>query len=298
MKSPKTTDWAWRLASLGPLVLILFALTLLPIGYIAVMSFHAIEWRGGRLLLDFVGFANYAALIDGPLLGASFRNTIVFVVVASTAEMVLGFTLAFMVSRLTRGRIVFLTIFLLPILVPPIIIGAIWKLMYNFDLGLINDMIAVIGLAPQDWLGNRTLALASVIVVDIWHWTPFTFLLLLAGIESLPKEVGEAAKMDGASVWQELRYVVVPMMVPVIVVTLVTRTLLAFKVFDEVFLLTSGGPGTTTEVLSFTVFRIFFQEDRQGAGSAMSVMIIVFVTLIVVVGITGVAGYRRRTQQT
>ena len=298
MKSPKTADRAWRLASLGPFVLILVVLTFLPIVYIAVLSFQSVEWRGGRLVLDFIGFDNYAGLFNGALLGASFRNTTIFVVVATTAEMVLGFTLAFMVSRLTRGRIIFLTIFLLPILVPPIIIGAIWKLMYNFDLGLINDMIAVVGLSPQDWLGNRNLALASVIVVDIWHWTPFTFLLLLAGIESLPKEVAEAAKMDGASIWQELRYVIIPMMVPVIVVTLVTRTLLAFKVFDEVFLLTSGGPGTSTEVLSFTVFRIFFQEDRQGAGSAMSVIIIVFVTLIVVAGVAGVAGYRRRSQQT
>jgi multiple sugar transport system permease protein len=191
--------------------------------------------------------------------------------------MLLGFCLALLVSRLVRGRPVYLAIFLIPILVPGIVIGAIWKLMFNFDFGLFNDFVALLGLPRTDWLGDARFALASVVLVDVWHWTSFCFLLLLAGLESLPQDVYEAAKLDGAGFWQELRHITLPLMWPVILVTLMTRGLLAFKVFDEVYLLTQGGPGTATEVLSFTVFRVFFDDDREGFGSAMSISLIVMV---------------------
>ena len=137
------------------------------------------------------------------------------------------------------------------------------------------------------------MAFASVIVVDIWHWTPFVFLLLLASLESLPGELFEAARVDGASAWQELRHVILPLMLPALVVTLVFRLIVSFKVFDEVYLLTGGGPGTTTEVLSFTIYRRFFTEDRVGYGSAISVFALFLVTLMVI----GALAASRRAQR-
>ena len=126
----------------------------------------------------------------------------------------------------------------------------------------------------------------SVILVDIWHWTPFCFLLFLAGIESLPQDVFEAARIDGAGPWQELWYVTLPLMIPTLVVTFAFRLVLAFKVFYEVYLLTSGGPGTSTEVLSFTLYQRFFTEDKAGYGSAMSVAIIFLVSLLLVIALS------------
>ena len=188
--------------------------------------------------------------------------------------MVLGFALALMTTRVTRGRVLYRTVFLLPILVPGIVIGAIWKLMYNFDFGVLNQMLGVIGLAPIDWLGNGSTALLAVIAVDVWHWTPFVFLLMLAGLESLPTDVYEAARVDGATFWQEMRYVTLPLMLPTMLVTLVFRLLVSVKVFDEIYLLTGGGPGTATEVVSYTIFRRFFTEGQTGYGAAMSVVVL------------------------
>jgi multiple sugar transport system permease protein len=283
----------WRYLSLAPTVVLLLALTILPIVWLVAMSLHSIAWQGGAAQWTFVGLGNYLSMPGNVFFAAALRNTLLFVIVAVAVEMVLGFALALMVSRLVRGRAAFIAIFLLPILVPAIVIGAIFKLMYNYDFGLINDLIGLVGLPAQDWLGDADLALASVIVVDVWHWTSFCFLLLLAGLESLPQDLHEAARLDGAGFWQELRHVTLPLLLPVLLATLAARALLAFKVFDEVFLLTGGGPGTATEVLSFTVYRVFFTEDRQGPGSAMAMAVIIMVCAMVLVAVLGL---RRRTR--
>jgi multiple sugar transport system permease protein len=141
-------------------------------------------------------------------------------------------------------------------------------------------MLGVLRVGPIDWLGNTSTALFAVIVVDVWHWTPFVFLLLLAGLESLPGDIYEAARVDGATFWQELRYITLPLMWPTIVVTLVFRLLVAFKVFDEIYLLTGGGPGTATEVVSYTIYRRFFTEGQTGYGAAMSLVVLVVLALL------------------
>ncbi len=287
-------DLGWRIVSVGPTVLILLALSVIPIGLMLAMSLHEIHWEGGQVHWTYRAWANYGELGRNPFFAAGLKNTFVFVIAAVLIEMLLGFGLALLVSRMVKGRTLFLAVFLLPILVPAIVIGAIWKLMYNYDFGLFNDFVMLFGLEPQDWLGDTRFALASIVLVDVWHWTAFCFLLLLAGLESLPQDVYEAANLDGAGFWQELRYITLPMMWPVILVTLVMRTMLAFKVFDEVFLLTQGGPGTATEVLSFTVFRIFFNDDREGFGSAMSISIILMVVALLLIG---AAAVRRRTTE-
>jgi multiple sugar transport system permease protein len=196
--------------------------------------------------------------------------------------MLLGFVLALLCVRVTSGRVLYRTIFILPILIPGIVVGAMWKLLLNFDFGLANQIIGLAGFDPVNWLGAKETALASVILVDIWHWTPFCFLLFLAGLESLPQDIYEAAKIDGATIWQELVYVTLPMMLPTIVVTFAFRLILAFKVFDEVYLLTGGGPGTATEVLSFTLYQRFFREDKTGYGAAMSMSIIFMVCILLI----------------
>jgi multiple sugar transport system permease protein len=161
----------WRLIAFGPTVLLLLALTAVPVVLLLVMSLHEIRWEGGQANWTFLGFANYQELPRNPFYGVALRNTFVFVVSAVAVEMVLGFGLALLVSRLVRGRPIYLAIFLIPILVPGIVIGAIWKLMFNFDFGLFNDFVALLGLPRTDWLGDARFALASVVLVDVWHWT-------------------------------------------------------------------------------------------------------------------------------
>jgi multiple sugar transport system permease protein len=281
----------WRYYTLGPAVAVFLALTALPIVNLLVMSVHDVRWEQGVAQWTFVGTKHFAELPADQLFRDGLANTALFAVLAVSAELVLGFFLALFTSRVVRGRLFYRTAFLLPILIPGIVIGAIWKLAYNPDFGVLNQLLGLAGLPGRDWLGEKTLAFASVVAVDVWHWTPFVFLLLLAALESLPQDVYEAARIDGANAWQELRYVTLPLMWPAIAVTAVFRLIVSFKVFDEVYLLTGGGPGTATEVVSFTIYRRFFTEDRIGYGAAISVVVLFLLTLVIILS---VAALRRR----
>lgn len=288
---PLDGDRFWRWAMFGPALGGMVAMSVLPLANLFLTSFYDVAWSGGRATWSPVGLIHYRSLFSDPLFTAGLRNTTIFAIGAVAGQMVLGFVLALLVSRVGRGRVLYRALFILPILIPGIVIGAIWKLMLNFDFGLANQALALVGIPPQDWLGASETALLSVILVDIWHWTPFCFLLFLAGLESLPQDVYEAAEIDGASTWQELRYVTLPLMIPTILVTVAFRVVLAFKVFDEVYLLTGGGPGTATEVVSFTLYQRFFTEDRMGYGAAMAVAVIFFVSLLLVMAVSA----RRRS---
>ena len=275
-------DPVWRWATLSPALLMMLLLSVLPLANLFLTSFYTVTWADGRAVWMPAGLANYAALARDDLLHAGVVNTLIFAVFAVGGQMLLGFVLALLCVRVTSGRVLYRTIFILPILIPGIVVGAMWKLLLNFDFGLVNQLVGLAGFDPVNWLGAKETALASVIMVDIWHWTPFCFLLFLAGLESLPQDIYEATKIDGATIWQELIYVTLPMMLPTIVVTFAFRLILAFKVFDEVYLLTSGGPGTATEVLSFTLYQRFFREDKTGYGAAMSMSIIFLVCILLI----------------
>jgi multiple sugar transport system permease protein len=176
------------------------------------------------------------------------------------------------------------TVMILPILVPPVAIGSMWKLMYNYDFGVFNQMLTAVGLPPVNWLGSTALALWAVVLVDVWHWVPFVFLILFAAVEALPVDVLEAARVDGATRWQLLRRVILPLLWPAIVVAMLFRTIHAFKVFDEVYLLTSGGPGTSTELLTLHLYKVFFEQNQLGYGALLSLALIAAVVAFLLVG--------------
>lgn len=286
----------WRVGSLAPAVLVLALLSIWPVFNLAYLSLADVKWLSGSAVVDFVGLRNFQELFTNEAVyWAGVRNTIVFAVCAVTAQMVLGFSMALVVRRASKmGRSILTAIFLLPIVIPPIVIGAMWRLLLGRDFGIVNAFLNLLGLPLVDWLGDPRFALMSVIIVDVWHWTPFVFLLTLAGLESLDQEVFEAAKLDVTSRWQELRYVTIPLMMPTLLITLAFRMILSFKVFDEVFLLTGGGPGTATEVINFSINRVFFAQDRVGMGSAMSLVTILGVAVLIVLANTVV---RRRSKQ-
>lgn len=285
------TKRSLRYLSLAPAVIFLALLSAEPLGNLVLMSFAKVTWAEGSASWVWIGLDNYRQLLGDELFKAGILNTLILVVAATTFQVGLGLFLALICSQLGRASQVFRTLFLLPILIPGIIIGAIWKLMYNYQFGIINQILSSLGLGTFDWLGSSNLALASVIGVDVWHWTPFSFLLLLAAVEALPRDIFEAAQIDGAGAWRTMRRITLPLLWPAIFTTFVFRAIIAFKVFDEVYLLTGGGPGTSTQVISFTIYQRFFVQDNPGYGSAMSVTVIFFVTLII-----GVAMTRQKAQ--
>jgi multiple sugar transport system permease protein len=270
-----------RYLSLAPAGLFLVALTLLPLANLVWLSFFHVDWSAGHQARNFVGLANYLRLGSDSLFLAGIVNTVVFILASTAAQVAIGLALALLCSGIGRHSRIYRTLLLLPILIPGIIIGAIWRLMYNYQFGIINQALAGLGIEPLDWLGSPGLALLSVILVDIWHWTPFSFLLLLVAVENLPEEVSEAARIDGASAWQEFRSITLPMLLPAIAVTFAFRAIIALKVFDEIYLLTGGGPGTATEVVSFTIYQRLFAQDDIGYGSAMSVAVIFVIAVVI-----------------
>jgi len=273
----------FRYWSLLPAVLLFVALTLYPLVNLVRMSVSTIEFAQGVEIWRFTPRANFAQLLADDALRPALVNTLVFVVVSVTIEMLIGLALAIAVAGLARGKTWARTAMILPILVPPVAIGSMWKLMYNYDFGIFNQALVALGAAPVNWLGSTSLALASVIVVDIWHWVPFVFLILFAAVEGLPVDLIEAARVDGATRWQIVWRIMLPLLRPAIVVAFLFRTILAFKVFDEVFLLTSGGPGTATELINLHLYKVFFEQNQLGYGALLSLAVIAAIVAFLLV---------------
>jgi multiple sugar transport system permease protein len=275
---------SFRHWSLLPAVLLFVVLTIYPVANLFRMSVSTIEFTQGGGAWSFTPLRNLALLRADEVAPAAVRNTLLFVVASVAIEMVLGLALAIVVAGVIRGKGLLRTVMILPILVPPVAIGSMWKLLYNYDFGIFNQALTALGLSPVNWLGSTSIALWSVVIVDIWHWVPFVFLIMFAAVEALPIDVLEAARVDGATKWQLLRRVMLPLLRPAIVVALLFRTILAFKVFDEVYLLTSGGPGTSTELVTLHLYKVFFEQNQLGYGSLLSLALIAAIVAFLLVG--------------
>jgi multiple sugar transport system permease protein len=285
--SPPTTDFVnrtFRHWSMWPCLGFLLALSVYPVVQLVPMALSTIEFAGGKAAWAFTPRRNLALLLGDEVLRDAIVNTLIFVVLSVAIEMVLGFFSALFIACMPRGRNFARTIMILPVLLPAVAIGSMWKLMYNYDFGLFNQIVGVFGLDPVNWIGDTRWALLSVVVVDVWHWTPFVFLILFAAIEALPQDVLEACRVDGATTWQTIRLVILPLLGPALAVAALFRAIAAFKAFDQVFLLTSGGPGTSTELLSLHLNRVFFEQNQLGFGSMLSLAIIATIAATLLVG--------------
>lgn len=271
------TDRHLRLLALLPAAVLLLTLTVYPVIELFRMAVSAISFVDAGIVREWALGANIQTFLDDWIYRRALLNTLIFVVASTSVELILGLALALAVSEVVRGKGIVRTAMLLPILMPPVAIGSMWRLMYNSEFGVINGLLAHVGLGPLDLLGSTSTALLAVIIVDIWHWTPLVFLILLAGREALPAEVMEASTIDGATYWQRLRFVIVPLMWPALVVAFVFRSIVAFKVFDQIFLLTSGGPGTASEVVSLYVYKVFFAQNRLGYGALLAIVTIAII---------------------
>jgi len=276
-------DRQFKFWTLLPALVIFIGLTIYPFVSLLGMAFSTVAFAEGKIVWTFSGLDNFFTFLEDEIFMTAVRNTVVFVMVTVLLEMVLGFLLALIVSQLTRMASLARAVLMIPILVPAIAIGTLWRLMYNYEFGIFNRLLTFLNLPIQNWTGDPLLAMPSIIIVDVWHWTAFVFLLMLAGIESLSIEPIEAARVDGASDWQLLRHIILPLLRPTIIVALMFRTIFAFKVFDEVFLLTSGGPGNATEVISLYINRVFFTQSRMGYGAFLSLVTIGATAIFVIV---------------
>lgn len=266
-----------------PSVALLVVLLLGPFLYMVGVSFtdlnYALPGRDG----SFLGFDNYRRLMrEDPVFWESFRTTIVFVFGVVTTEFLLGFAVALLLFHQLRRRRLVLTLLLIPMMLAPVAVGLMWKLMLQGEFGMLTHYLRAIRLiGPQTaLLGDHHLVLWTVMATDVWEWTPFVTLVILAGLLSLPREPFEAAIMDGARPWRVFRDITVPLLRPIIALVLLLRGIDAFKEFDKVFILTGGGPGNTTELLSIYTWRINFRNWDLGYGATCAFMVYLVVLIL------------------
>ena len=259
---------------LAPTALFALAVTVFPLGYAVVASLEA--FRFGRPVA-FIGLLNYQNLIGDANFRGSLVTTLIFTGAATTAEFVLGMALALLLKDDLPLEGIIRSILIIPMIVAPVVVGIVWRLLYSSDVGLVGYATQLIFGQPVSVLSSPSLALSALILVDIWEWTPFMFLILLAGIQSLPQEPFEAAHVDGASAWSSFTQLMLPMLRPVIMVAVLIRAMDAFTVFDQVYVLTNGGPGTTTEVATLMVYKATFRFSQIGYGAAMALALLALV---------------------
>jgi multiple sugar transport system permease protein len=225
----------------------------------------------------FVGLDNYPAAFADEYFAESLLVTLKFVVAVVILEFLIGFTVALMLNAVTRFKSIYYLILLLPLLINPVVVALIWRMFLHPELGIVNYLLSLVHLGPVNWLGDVRIAFWTVVLVDIWHQVSFMIILLLAGLSALPREPYEAARMEGASTIQAFFYVTLPLMRPVIAVTLLIRLIFAVKTFDLVFIMTRGGPGTSTDLISYFIYRSAFFGLNIGQASAISVLLLVIV---------------------
>ncbi len=266
---------------LGPTLLVLLALLLYPTGYVLVVSFQDYELTDPAAGSPFVGVENYTTLLTDPTFFTALWKSIVFTVGSVALSFVIGLAIALLLSRRDlQGTGFTRTAILIPMILTPMVIGAVFRFMLERDNGIINQILGLVGIERYPFLADPTWAMVSIILVDVWQWTPFAVLVLLAGLESLPEEPFEAARVDGATRWTEFRYITLPLLAAPIAVVLLIRTMDAFREFDKIFIMTAGGPGVATETLPLFLYRAGFQDFDMGLSAATGVIMLIIVTLV------------------
>ncbi len=255
---------------LAPALIVLAVALLYPVGYMIWASF--LNWNPSQRIGEaaFVGLGNYARLLGDPAFRESLWVTIRFAAIVVTVEMALGVGLALLLDRDIRGMSLLRTIFILPMMIAPIVVGLMWRYMYHPTVGIINRTLKSLGFEGVPWLSDGDWAFAAVVIADIWQWTPFIFILSLAALQSLPQSTLEAARIDGATGWRQIVHIKLPLMAPVLIVTALLRLIDAFKVLEVVLVLTNGGPGLSTEILSLRISRTASEFRELGVAAAMS----------------------------
>jgi multiple sugar transport system permease protein len=262
-----------------PILVILFILTLF---LFYVIGLSLTNSTLSRPFNEFVGLDNFQQALTDETFYTSIVNTLVFAFGVAIIETLLGFVLALAIHSEWRAGRVLRTLALLPLFTPPVAVAMIWRLIYDPVSGFLNHYLLQLGLIerPIAFLGQSHLAMPAIMAADVWQWTPFTFILCLAALQSLPAEPYEAAAVDGASSWQVFWRITLPLVTPAVIVTFLFRLLIALKVFDLVFILTYGGPGSATQVISFYIYKIGFTMFKTGYAAALTILVLVLVGVI------------------
>lgn len=278
MREPSFIEKHLRILFPLPAILFIALLMIFPILYTLALSFTSWNLTSGAPL-RFVGLRNFEQVFTEPrFLDAVFR-TLAFTLGAVTIEAVLGTTVALILNRAFIGKGLAKLLLLLPLVATPVAVGIVFNLFYDPTIGLANWVLSTAGLPQGLWISDSHSVLPSLIIVDVWQWTPMITLIVLAGLAGLSEEPFEAARVDGATQWQVLRWVTIPMVMPTILTAVILRLIDALKTFDIIFAMTGGGPGYASETLNIMGFKYSFEYFRMGQASVILIALFFFVLL-------------------
>ena len=275
-------DRVFKYALIAPAVFVLLLIGLYPFIKLIVTSFQNITMFDNNT--TYQGFVNYARLFDDSRLWESLLHTIIFTLIALPIELVLGYLLALLFLGKLPFKQTLIAIILLPTIISPIVAGSIWRVMFDQRFGPINQIIGWFagGEVHLLWTVDPILVWPAILVAEVWQWTPFMFLLLLAALSNVDNEQLEAAQIDGATWWMTFRRIVLPAIMPVMFIAVLIRALDLFRVFDVIWTMTQGGPGTFTETISIYAYQMAFREFEISYSSAIAFLVILILTVIVI----------------
>jgi len=260
-----------------PAILILVSVIIFPFVYLFYMSFTDLSF----LVMHpprFVGIQNYLDALTSLRFWNALKVTLIFTGVTVSIQLVLGLGIAMLLDALDSN--VVRSLIILPIALTPVVVGLLWRFMYIREFGVLNYLLSLLKIAPRAWLGEPSVALLAVMIMDIWQWTPFVSIILLAGLRGIPSEPYEAAKIDGASSAQIFWYITLPLLKSAIFIVAILRIVDSFRIFDTIWVTTAGGPGTQTETLSILIYKTAFKFFNIGSGSALSFLFLVLLLAI------------------
>jgi len=262
-----------------PALVVIGAVIVFP--WLFTLWMSAFDWTIGREA-HFVGFDNYAALASNQRFLEAVARTFYFTVLAVIAPLVLGTIAALIFHRQFPFRGMLRGIFVMPMMATPVAVALVWTMMFHPQQGVLNYLLSLFGLPPSLWVYSQTLVIPSLVLVEVWHWTPLVMLIVLGGLAALPTEPYESARMDGASEWQLFRYITLPLVMPFLLVAAVIRTIDALKTFDTIYVITNGGPGTASETINLYLYLQAFAFYNIGNASAVVVIFFVIVLALAV----------------
>ena len=284
----------FRTLSLLPFLVIVVLFGLYPFARVILMSVSRVDVMGGGMRTSWVGADNFVRALGSAAVRHSLVITFIFVVASTVLSVVLGTATAILTDRATRLQRLAQNILVWPAIIAPVVVSVLWVLILNPQIGVLNTLLGTLGLPEQGLLGSGTGAMAAVIGVDVWHWTPLVYLLVYSALKGIDPEILEAAALDGASTARAARHVVLPMLAPALLAAVALRTIMGVKVFDEMYLLTRGGPGDSTTIISLLIRGIVFDDVDLGYGSAVSLVTVGSVLVVAMLILTGRRTLRRR----
>lgn len=274
----KWIDDNLKVLLLAPAVMVLLGLTIFPTIYMFTLAFQEFN-PDINTPNEFTGLANFARMWDDNNFHNALSNTLLFTFFSVTIEFFLGLGMALLLDKYLRKQQTIKTFLTIPMMLPPIAVAITWKIMYQPQFGVLNDLLIRLGFDPLVWASGVETAMLSLIIADVWEWTPFVFLMMLAGLASLPEEPYEAAEIDGASAWRKFMDITLPYLKPIITITLLLRIMDSLRLFDLAFILTRGGPAGATETLSLYIFKVAFRFVDIGYAAAISLFVLVITVI-------------------